>query len=100
MTQCIYTERVAKVAKGGLVTEVVRRYDKVNHKTSLDIPHYKTKLLEGLTLLVRKRPRSLMQVLCLPPVRQLAPARVHGGDARAFRPQRGGSLAIETRPRG
>ena len=35
-TQCIYTERVTKLAKGGIVTEVVRRYDKVNSKTSLD----------------------------------------------------------------
>src|SRR5271157_4066900 len=31
-SQCIYTERVAKLAKGGFVTEVVRHYDKVNFK--------------------------------------------------------------------
>jgi hypothetical protein len=70
-TQCIYTERVTKLAKGGLVTEVVRHYDKVNSKTSLDIPHYKTKPLEGLVVLYRKEPRSLPQVLCLTPGRQL-----------------------------
>ena len=86
MTQCIYTERVANVAKGGQVTEVVRRYDKVNHRTSLDIPHYKTKLLEGLTLLVRKRPRALMQVLCLPPVRQFRQLEYMGVTQEPFVP--------------
>jgi len=70
-TQCIYTERVAKLAKGGIVTEVVRQYDQVNSKTSLNIPHYKTKPLEGVSLLYRKEGRSLPQVLCLTPDRQL-----------------------------
>jgi len=70
-TQCIYTERVTKLAKGGFVTEVVRHYDKVNSKTSLDIPRYKTKPLEGLIVLYRLQPRSLRQVLCLTPGRQL-----------------------------
>ena len=70
-SQCIYTERVAKLAKGGFVTDVVRHYDKVNLKTSLDIPRYKTKLLEGLTVLFRRQPRSLPQVVCLTPDRQL-----------------------------
>ncbi len=70
-TQCIYTERVAKVLKGGFATDVVRRYDTVNLKTSLDMPLYKTKLLEGLTVLFRVKPRSLPQVVCLTPDRQL-----------------------------
>jgi hypothetical protein len=70
-TQCIYTERVTKLARGGTVTEVIRHYDKVNSKTSLAIPHYKTKPLEGLVILYRKETRSLPQVLCLTPGRQL-----------------------------
>jgi hypothetical protein len=70
-SQCIYTERVAKLGKGGLVAEVVRHYDKFNLKTSLDIPRYKTKLLEGLTVLLRVLPRSPLQVVCLAPSRQL-----------------------------
>ncbi|HWT83580.1 MAG TPA: hypothetical protein VN648_32830, partial [Candidatus Methylomirabilis sp.] len=70
-SHCIYTERVAKLAKGGFVTEVIRHYDKVDFKTSLDIPRYKTKLLEGLTVLYRQQPRSLPQVVCLTPNRQL-----------------------------
>jgi hypothetical protein len=70
-SQCIYTERVAKLAKGGSVTDVVRRYDKVNLKTSLDIPRYKTKPLEGMTVLFRRQPRSLPQVVCLTSDRQL-----------------------------
>ncbi len=69
-TQCIYTERVAQLAKGGFVTDVVRHYDKVNLKTSLDMPRYKTKLLEGLTVLFRLQPRSLPQVVCLTSNRQ------------------------------
>ena len=94
LTQCIYTERVAKVAKGGLVTEVVRHYDKVNHKTSLDIPRYKTKLLEGLTLLVRLQPRSLMQVVCLPPVRQLRQLEYMGVTQEPFVPNVAGLLPL------
>ncbi len=70
-TQCIYTEHVAKAAKGGFGTDVVRRYDMVNLKTSLDMPLYKTKLLEKLTVLFRTRPRFLHQVVCLTPERQL-----------------------------
>ncbi len=62
---------MTKLAKGGVVTEVVRHYDKVNSKTSLNIPRYKTKPLEGLNVLYRLQPRSLPQVLCLTPGRQL-----------------------------
>ncbi len=70
-TKCIYTERVTKLSKGAKVTEVVRHYDTVDSTTSLSIPHYKTKPLEGLVILYRKKARSLPQVLCLPPGRQL-----------------------------
>lgn len=85
-TQCIYTERVTKLAKGATVTEVVRRYDKVNTKTSLDIPQYKTKPLEGLMILYRLQPRSLPQVLCLTPGRQLRPQEYLGVVQEPFLP--------------
>src|SRR5271157_5375245 len=85
-SQCIYTERVAKLAKGGFVTAVVRHYDKVNFKTSLDIPHYKTKLLEGLTVLYRQQPRSLPQVVCLTPDRQLRQQEYIGVVQASFLP--------------
>src|SRR5271157_5102699 len=85
-SQCIYTERVAKLAKGGFVTEVVRHYDKVNFKTSLDIPRYKTKLLEGLTVLYRQQPRSLPQVVCLTPDRQLRQQEYIGVVQESFLP--------------
>src|SRR5208283_3148110 len=85
-TQCIYTERVAKLAKGTLVTEVVRHYDKVNSKTSLDIPRYKTKPLEGLTVLYRLQPRSLPQVVCLTPGRQLRQQEYIGVVQESFLP--------------
>lgn len=85
-SQCIYTERVAKLAKGALVTEVVRHYDKVNFKTSLDIPRYKTKLLEGLTVLYRLQPRSLPQVVCLTPGRQLRQQEYIGVVQESFLP--------------
>ncbi len=85
-TQCIYTERVAKLAKGVLVTEVVRHYDKVNSKTSLDIPRYKTKPLEGLTVLYRLLPRSLPQVVCLTPGRQLRQQEYIGVVQESFLP--------------
>jgi hypothetical protein len=85
-SQCIYTERVAKLAKGGFVTEVIRHYDKVNFKTSLDIPRYKTKLLEGLTFLYRQQPRSLPQVVCLTPNRQLRQQEYIGVVQESFLP--------------
>lgn len=69
--QTIYTERVGKLGKGNSVSDMVRRYDRADLKTTLDIPRYKTKLLEGLTVLYRPRVRSLPSVLCLVPGRQL-----------------------------
>ena len=47
--QSIYTERVAKVEKG-MAVDVVRRYDRVNFKTTVPIRPVKTKRLEGLTI--------------------------------------------------
>ena len=85
-SHCIYTERVAKLAKGGFVTEVIRHYDKVHFKTSLDIPRYKTKLLEGLTVLYRQQPRSLPQVVCLTPNRQLRQQEYIGVVQESFLP--------------
>lgn len=85
-TQCIYTERVTKLAKGGIVTEVVRHYDKVNSKTSLEIPKYKTKPLEGLIILYRLQPRSLPQVLCLTSDRQIRQQEYIGVVQESFLP--------------
>jgi hypothetical protein len=86
ITQCIYTERVTKLARGATVTEVVRHYDKVDSKTSLPIPNYKTKPLEGLVILYRLMPRSLPQILCLPPVRQLRQQEYKGVVEEPFLP--------------
>lgn len=47
--QMIYTERVAKVVKEA-VTDMVRRYDNVNFKTTLPIQPFKTKWLEGMMI--------------------------------------------------
>jgi hypothetical protein len=69
--QTIYTERVAKLGKGTSVSDLVRRYDRADLKTTLDIPRYKTKLLEGLTVLYRPRPNLLPSIQCLVPGRQL-----------------------------
>ena len=69
--QTIYTERVGKLGKGTSVSDLVRRYDRADLKTTLDIPRYKTKLLEGLTVLYRPRPHLLPSVQCLVPGRQL-----------------------------
>ena len=69
--QTIYTERVGKLGKGTSVSDTVRRYDRADLKTTLDIPRYKTKLLQGLTVLYRPRPHLLPSVQCLVPGRQL-----------------------------
>ena len=61
----IYTERVAKVSKEGAVSEVVRRYDKVNFKTTLPIRPFKTKWLEGMTILYRLSNRLMPTVVSL-----------------------------------
>jgi len=87
--QGIYTERVAKLAKGAAVTEVVRRYDKIDITTTLDIPRYKTKLLEGLTILYRPQPQGRFlppQVLSLTPGRQLRPLEYDGIRQQSFLP--------------
>ena len=63
--QTIYTERVAKVSKEGLVTEAVRRYDKSNFRTTVDIHPLKTKWLDGLTILYRLQNRMVPQVQSL-----------------------------------
>ena len=47
--ESIYTERVAKVEKG-MAVNLVRRYDRVNFKTTVPIRPVKTKRLEGLTI--------------------------------------------------
>jgi hypothetical protein len=61
----IYTERVAKMAKEGQVSSMVRRYDKANFKTTVQIRPYKKKMLEGLTILYTLQRRPTPQVLCL-----------------------------------
>ncbi len=73
VSQCIYTERVTKPDKGptSVVNEVVRRYDKVSSRTSLQIPNFQTKPLEGLKLIYRHPPRGLPLVMCLNSGRQL-----------------------------
>ena len=43
----IYTERVEKLGRDGQVAEVVRRFDKVNRKSTLEMRPSKTKFLEG-----------------------------------------------------
>ena len=63
--QTIYTERVAKVSKEVLVTEVVRRYDKSNFRTTVDVRPFKTKWLDGLTILYRLQNRMMPQVQSL-----------------------------------
>jgi hypothetical protein len=63
--QVIYTERVAKVSNQGMVAEVVRRYDRVNFRTTLPIPPSKTKRLEGLTVLYRLQNRAAPLVVSL-----------------------------------
>ena len=82
----IYTERVAKLSKGA-VTEVVRHFKKIDFKTTMDIPRYKTQLLQGLTVLYRLQRRFLPpQVLCLTPGRQLRPQEYIGIRQQTFLP--------------
>jgi hypothetical protein len=63
--QMIYTERAAKLARDGTVGEAVRRYDRVNFKTTLPIQPFKTKFLEGLMILYRLSNRSTPLVASL-----------------------------------
>ena len=63
--QTIYTERVSKVTKEGLVTEVVRRYDKSNFRTTVEMRPLKLKWLEGLTILYRLQNREMPMVQSL-----------------------------------
>jgi hypothetical protein len=63
--QMIYTERAARLARDGTVSEVVRRYDRVNFKTTLAIRPFKTKWLEGLTILYRLSNRSMPLVVSM-----------------------------------
>jgi hypothetical protein len=70
--QTVYTERVAKLGTDGSVGEVVRRFDRFNFKSTLDIPTTKTKWLEGLTVLFRPpQNRPEFRTLSLTPDRQL-----------------------------
>ncbi len=48
--ESIYTERVVKVEKSTLA-DVVRRYDRVEFKTTVPIRPIKTKRLQGMTIL-------------------------------------------------
>jgi hypothetical protein len=61
----IYTERAAKLARDGSVGEVVRHYDTVKFKTTLPIQPFRTKWLEGLTILYRLSNRSMPLVLSM-----------------------------------
>ena len=82
----IYTERVAKLSKGA-VTEVVRNFKKVDFKTTMDIPRYKTPLLQGLTVLYFPQDRLLPpRVLSLTPGRQLRPLEYDGIRQQTFLP--------------
>ena len=63
--ETIYSERVATVTKEGQVSELIRRYDKANRKTTLETRPFKTKLLEGLTILYRLQSSVLPQILSL-----------------------------------
>ena len=62
--QMIYTERAAKVTKEA-VSEVVRHYDRVNFKTTLPMRPFKTKWLEGMTILLRLSNQPLPTVVSL-----------------------------------
>jgi len=93
----IYAERVAKVSSKGAVTEVVRNFKKVDLKTTLDIPRYKTPLLQGLTVLYLPQGRFLPpQVLSLTPGRQLRPLEYDGIRQQAFLPNV--SLILPSKP--
>jgi hypothetical protein len=61
----IYTERVAKINKDGTVGELVRRYDTVKLKSTVEFTKYKTPYLEGLTVLYRLQNRMSPQILSL-----------------------------------
>jgi hypothetical protein len=65
VAQTIYTERVLKLAKDGQVAEVIRRYDKASLRTNGEPLPFKTKPLEGLTIVYRVRSGALPQVLSL-----------------------------------
>ena len=47
------------------MTDVVRRYDKVNFKTTVPIRPFKTKWLEGMTILYRLSNRLMPSVVSL-----------------------------------
>jgi hypothetical protein len=64
VVQTIYTERVVKAAISGQLSDVIRRYEKANFKTTVEIRPYKTMFLEGLTVLYRFQP-GRPQVLSL-----------------------------------
>ena len=64
VAQTIYTERVAKVEKG-LVTEVVRHYDRSSFRTTVEISRPKAKLLDDLTILYRLQARPVPYVQSL-----------------------------------
>ncbi len=97
-SQGIYTERVAKLAKGATVAEVVRRYDKFNIKTTQPMPRYKTKLLEGLNFLLRVQPHSLLQVICLTEKRQLRRQEYILVTQEAFLPAMASILPLKPAP--
>ena len=83
------------------MTEVVRHYDKVDFKTTLDIPQYKTKLLEGLTILYRPQaPICRLRFCVLTPGRQLRPQEYIGGRAAGVPPSLSMHLALQAQPGG
>ncbi|MFO0889098.1 MAG: hypothetical protein U0790_08110 [Isosphaeraceae bacterium] len=63
--QSIYAERVARVNKDGFVGEVVRRYEQAKLNSTVRFTSYKTKWLEGLTVLYRLQNRLSPQILSL-----------------------------------
>jgi hypothetical protein len=63
--QTVYADRVAKVNRDGLLSEVVRRYDGVRLTSTLQFTAYKTPPIEGLVVLYRLQNRSGPQILSL-----------------------------------
>lgn len=63
VVQAIYTERVAKLTKEGMVAELVRRYDRANLTSTMEVRRLKSKRLEGLTILYRLQSGVLPQIV-------------------------------------
>ncbi len=69
--QAIYTDRVAEVGKEGLVSAIARRYEKARLTSTIQFTSYKTKWLEGLSILYRLQPNRLTPLVLSLDDRQL-----------------------------